>query len=275
MWEERSSTEREGDREEGLKKRIKVKDNLNGKWMKEPTPEEEKHLLESFGSPVIWEILNKLCHQPYYVLVSFSQLCFAACLSEQRRRWNWFRIRFQCGFSRVWKSGVRKWRSSWALSPVEALRDQRAQPGQGEAVPGVRGLSVRLEKKVPRVFRFQKWTNSRRFKTRVGFGEGEEVGRRSNGGKGHWRRSKKGIRRLSLWHCMGCPYGHWDHRDVDMSWGKAEPGMWSTVLREVKRQGCPDHWSVTNTSQHDRAARKHEPERKRGPQSANDSTSDH
>lgn len=40
-----------------------------------------------------------------------------------------------------------------------------------------------------------------------------------------------------MWHCLGCPYGHRDHKDVDVSWGKAEPGTWSMVFCRVRGQG--------------------------------------
>ena len=47
-------------------------------------------------------------------------------------------------------------------------------------------------------------------------------------------------------------------RDVGMSWGKAEPGMWVMVFSDVRGLGCSDQWSVTNTGQHDHVARKEE-----------------
>ena len=47
-------------------------------------------------------------------------------------------------------------------------------------------------------------------------------------------------------------------RDVGMSWGKAEPGMWAMVFSDVRGLGCSDQWSVTNTGQHDHVARKEE-----------------
>jgi len=42
--------EREGDREKDSEKMMKVKDNLKGKWIKEPTPEEKKDHLKVWQS---------------------------------------------------------------------------------------------------------------------------------------------------------------------------------------------------------------------------------
>lgn len=83
----------------------------------------------------------------------------------------------------VWvQQGMEKW--SEKVKVIVSLESSGGSQGSESSTRSSRSStrSERIEldvgKKVPRVFRFQKWTNSRRFKTRVGFGEGEEVGRR-------------------------------------------------------------------------------------------------
>ena len=149
---------------------------------------------------------------PAWVLVLFSQLCFVACMSGQRKWWHWLKVCFQGGFSRVWKSGVRKWRSLWAVSPVEALGDQRTKPGQEGRVLGMRRLSLNLRKQYLEFSDFRSGLIPEESRPEWDLGRERKWGRRSNRGKGHWRRSGKGIRRLSLWCCMCCPSGSWDQR---------------------------------------------------------------
>lgn len=72
----------------------------------------------------------------------------------------------------VWvQQGMEKW--SEKVKVIVSLESSGGSQGSESSTRSRRsGTRIELDvgKKVPRVFRFQKWTNSRRFKTRVGFG---------------------------------------------------------------------------------------------------------
>lgn len=94
------------------------------------------------------------------------------------------------------------------MSPVEALGDQRTNPGQEGRVLGMKRLSLSLRKRYLEFSDFRSELIPGDSSPEWDLGRERKWGRRSKGGKGHWRRSGRGIGRLSLWCCMGCPCGH-------------------------------------------------------------------
>lgn len=78
MWEERSSTEWEGDRKKGLRRMMTVKDNLSGNRWGSQLQKSERSPWRVWQSGD-WEILSELV-PPAWIIASCSQLSFVACM---------------------------------------------------------------------------------------------------------------------------------------------------------------------------------------------------